>query len=95
MSGNNQKDINNKQKIEINDAGTVIEFDRMCMKNCTETSEGISIQLLNGMSLLYENINMPSTTKKTIIYSILNYTKVKKIIINLRDYKTPIKLIAQ
>jgi len=88
------KEVNKEQVIEINDAGSSFTIDRACMKNCTETPDGFSIQLLNGLMILYENTNMPATSRKAVVHALLQYVTVKKITINLRDYIKPVKIVA-
>jgi hypothetical protein len=83
-----------KNMIEINDNGIKFSIERGCVKNCTDTPDGFSIQLLNGSLILHENTNMPKQTKKAIVNALLTFTKTKKTIINLRDYKTPVQVKA-
>ena len=78
--------------IEIIDEGIKIEFERECIKNCDETADGISIQLATGLQIIHANYNMPTETKRTIVNGIRTFDKVKKIKINLRNYKSPVSL---
>jgi len=84
-----------KNFIEFNDNGVSFNIERGCIKNCTDTPDGFSLQLLTGTTILHENQNMPKATKMAIVNAITSFTKVKKTIINLRDYHKPVKVIAQ
>jgi len=93
MSNESQNDVN-KNIIEFNDMGVNFSIERGCIKNCTDTPDGFSVQLLNGTIILHENMHMPQTTKRAIVNAITKFSKVKKTIINLRDYNKPVKVIA-
>jgi len=79
--------------VVVKSIGCNIEIERGNIKVFSETSDGINIQLINGMQMLYTNYNMSSETKRSIINGYNTFMKAKKIIIDLNNSQKPVTII--
>jgi len=79
--------------IEIKSNGCVVEIERGNVKVFSETSDGINVEMVNGMQLLYTNYNMPNETKRSIVNGFNTFVKAKKISIDLNNYRKPVTVL--
>jgi len=83
----------NTNLVEIKRKGCKVEIERGNIKVFSETSDGINIEMVNGMQLLYTDYNMPPETKRTIISGYTTFTKAKKTTIDLDNYRKPVMVL--
>jgi len=84
-----------KNIIEIRNVGFKSEIERGNIKVFSETSDGINIELQNGMQLFHTNYNMPQETKRSIVNGFNTFKKAKRLIIDYSNFKKPITIMAQ
>lgn len=82
-------------KVIIQNKGQEIVLEKDNIMECLETADGIAINLRDGLTLLYSDQFMPSTSKQLIKGTIDHCMEsAAKIIVNLQDYSTPARIDA-
>jgi hypothetical protein len=68
-----------------------LTVDRSEMLDVSETADGVSISFKGGIQLLKTDPMMPSSAKNLIKNALDSY-EGKKLLLDLDDYRTPVKL---
>jgi hypothetical protein len=83
-----------KNIIVIKSIGFNAEIERGNIKVFSETSDGINIELINGIQLFYTNYNMPQETKRAIVAGYQTFSKAKKVVVDLYNLQKPVTILS-
>jgi len=75
-------------EIEIKVGGTIIKTSSEEMIEVNETPDGVVFALKGGLSVMFTDVNMPSSTKQ-IVKNTADHMKGKKIIFQLDNPQRP------